>query len=68
LLGALQLLDIRVLSNVFFPQKLKVSEQVRMLCGEGLLIYTGHVLFLRYRNLGGYNRLSMWRVGDMGNM
>jgi len=59
-------LDIRALSNIFVPQKLKVSEQVRMLCDEGLLFYTGYILFLRYRNLGGYNRLSMCRVGDMG--
>lgn len=31
------MLDIRALSNIFLPQKLKVSEQVRMLCDEGLL-------------------------------
>jgi hypothetical protein len=29
-------LDIIALSNIFLPQKLKVSEQVRMLC-DGLL-------------------------------
>ena len=30
------MLDIRALSNIFLPQKLKVSEQFRMLCDEGL--------------------------------
>jgi len=37
-------LDIRALSNIFLPQKRKVSEQIRMLCVEGLLIYTSCVV------------------------